>query len=158
MRFWFILLLALMACGPSSTQIKQAKTAHYNVEADVLLGLAIEAAQRDYKIGQVDQQNLRFATEPQMYSPEGGRQSPGAGGFVSMSDRSVMLTLVVEVLKGELDNKHVVVTPVTLQVVSGSPKPRELKPDDPNLPGWVHGRVDSLAVAIYEAAKLFEVK
>lgn len=146
------MVLVAAACGPSTSQIKTAKLAHYKAPPATLLQLAIEAAEQDYKIGEVDETGTRFATAPQIYSPEGGRQSAGAGGFVNMSDRSVMLVLIVEIVAAE-QGHVVVVTPSTHQIISGSPKPRELRPDDPNLPGWVTGRVDALAVAIYEAAK-----
>lgn len=151
-----LLMVAVLGCGgPSSAEIKTAKTARYSAEPDILLDITLQVAQRDYKIGQVDALNRRFATAPQFYSKEGGRQSPGAGGFVSVSAGSVELMLVVEIVPAEspLDGHHVVVTPVTFQIVSGSPKPRELKPDDPSLPPWVLGRADALAVAIHAEAK-----
>lgn len=153
MRLLWLLLGVVLGCGgPSSAEIKDAKSAQYKADADVLMDIAIQVAQENYKIGQVDAANQRFATVPQFYSAEGGRQSPGAGGFVSISPGSVELVLVVEIVPGGV-GQHVVVTPVTFQVVSGSPKPRELKPDDPNLPPWVLGRADALAVAIHAQAK-----
>jgi hypothetical protein len=156
-RLWLVVVLALIACGPSTAQVKEAKMARYAAPSATLYKVAIEVAKQDYKIGETDADGARFATEPQIYSPEGGRQSPGAGGFVTMGDRSIMLALVVEVLTADGGNQVVTVTPNTFQMLSGSPKPRELMPDDPNLPGWVHGRVDALAVAIYNAAKQHSV-
>ena len=38
-------------------------------------------------------------------------------------------------------------------MLSGSPKPRELKPDDPFLPPFVLGRADELQFEIYERAQ-----
>lgn len=153
MRLLRLLLVVVLGCGgPSSAEIKDAKSAQYKADADVLLDIAIQVAQENYKVGQVDAANKRFATVPQFYSAEGGRQSAGAGGFVSISPGSVELMLVVEIVPGGVGH-HVVVTPVTFQMVSGSPKPRELKPDDPNLPPWVLGRADALAVAIHAQAK-----
>jgi hypothetical protein len=147
-----MVVLAVAGCGPSTQEVKTAKTARYKTDGRALFDIAVAVAEQDYKIGEVDAAGLQFATQPQFYSPEGGRQSPGAGGFVNMSDRSVQLAIVVEIVKAD-DRFVVVVTPHTMQVISGSPKPRELAPDDPNLPGWVHGRVESLYVGIYNAAK-----
>jgi hypothetical protein len=45
------------------------------------------------------------------------------------------------------------VTPQTFQVLSGSPKPRELMPDDPYLPPFVLGRADELSFEIYDHAR-----
>ncbi|HLL24871.1 MAG TPA: hypothetical protein VK427_22210 [Kofleriaceae bacterium] len=147
-----MLVLAFVGCGPSNQEIKMAKMAHYKAPTTTLFDIAISVAERDYKIGEIDQGNARFITASQIYSPEGGRQSAGAGGYVQMSDRSIMLSLLVEVLESP-EGQVIAVTPQTFQMISGSPKPRELTPDDPNVPGWVHGRVDALSVAIYEAAK-----
>jgi hypothetical protein len=152
---WLVLvfLLVVAACGgPSTAEVKSAKTAQYTASPQALYDVAVQVAQQDYKIGRNDPATLVFATEEQMYSANGGRQSAGAGGVIQYSEGSVVLSLVVEVVKTERGHA-VVVTPKTFQVVAGSPQPRELAPDDPNLPGWVSGRVDALAVGIYEAAK-----
>lgn len=147
--------IAAAACGPSSAEIRTAKTATYQTSAMDMYKVALETAAEDYKIGETNDEQAVFATVPQWYSPEGGRQSTGAGDFVQLDDRSVQLSLVVEVV--ELDDQHVAVkvTPVTMQHLSGSPQPRELAPDDPNLPGWVTGRAESLQLAIYNHAKQF---
>lgn len=149
---WLVVLVILAGCGPSNSEIKTAKAAQYSAAPATLFEVALQVAERDYKVGDVDREGARFATAPQIYSPEGARQSPGAGGFINMSAGSISLSLFVEVLEADRGNV-VVITPKSFQFIAGSPKPRELAPDDPNLPGWVHGRVDSLAVAIYDAAK-----
>lgn len=153
-----VLVAAIAACGPSSAEIRTAQTATYKTSPEVLFGIAEQTAQEDYKIGEVDEKQLMFATQPQWYSPEGGRQSVGAGDFVQLDDRSINLTLVVEVVEMDMGNQAVKVTPKTFQHLSGSPQPRELAADDPNLPGWVHGRADSLQLAIYEHAKQYAAK
>jgi hypothetical protein len=149
-------LLVVAACGgPSTAQVATAKTAQYSAPPVTLFDIAIQVAQQDYKIGDSDPANGQFITVGQMYSPEGGRQSPGAGGVVQFGNGYIQLSLVVEVRTIDPTKVMVVVTPKTFQMVSGSPKPRELQPTDPNLPGWVHGRADALAVAIYENAKQY---
>jgi hypothetical protein len=153
----WLLVLFLVACGPSNAEVKTAKSAHYATTAQSLYETAIQVAQQDYKIGETDPENMRFKTAPQMYSAEGGRQSPGAGGYVQFGNGSIRLELLVEVLPAD-GQQIVVVTPISYQAIAGSPKPRELAPDDPNLPPWVTGRVDALSVAIYEAAKQHAVQ
>ena len=77
---------------------------------------------------------------------------------MNIVDRSIRLQLVVELTDPE-DKYHLVtVTPKTFQHISGSPQPRELAPDDPNLPGWVQGRVDSLHVEIHKRLQNYAVK
>ena len=51
----------------------------------------------------------------------------------------------------------IAVTPRTWQYLAGSPQMRELAPEDPNLPPFVHGRADALAVAIHDRAKGFAI-
>jgi hypothetical protein len=132
--------------------------ATYEATKADLLRLAIEAAAEDYKIGDIDVATNTFATQAQWYSKEGGRQSAGAGDYVQIEGGSVNVHFVVQVV--EMDDKSVVVTvtPKTFQHVGGSPQPRELAPDDPNLPGWVTGRTESLQLAIYNHAKQFARK
>ncbi|MCW5805078.1 MAG: hypothetical protein KIT31_22090 [Deltaproteobacteria bacterium] len=148
-------MLAIVAgCGASSAQIMAAKTAEYRAGGGQLLDLAIQAAQEKYRIGEVDGPGRRFITAAQFYNPEGGRESAGAGDVVQVLPGSVRVQFLVEIVEqGEV--ARVVVVPRTFQVVQGSPQPRELQPDDPNLPPWVHGRVDALYVAIHERAKRF---
>jgi hypothetical protein len=150
----------LWACGPSTAQIVAAKTARYSGEPAEIFDAVEEVIVQDYKIGdrQRDPKLLVVMTAPQWYSPEGGRQSAGAGDYVQLSDRSVELSLKVEVLAVSNTSILVEVTPHTLQYLSGSPQPRELRPDDPNLPPWIGGRVDSLYVAINERLKSYETK
>ncbi len=148
-----VVWVAILGCGASNAEIRTAKSATYTVAPQALFDTALQVTQQTYKLGEIDAANGRFATDPQMYSAEGARQSPGAGGFVSMDGNSIMLSLFVEIVAIDDTHHAVVVTPKTFQLVTGSPKPRELAPDDPNLPPWVSGRVDSLAVAIHEQAK-----
>jgi hypothetical protein len=148
-----VLVMALAACGPSSAEIKTAKTTTYQMSGHDLLQVAEQAAQEEYKLGDVNEGELTFITQPRYYGPEGDLESPGAGGFVQMQDHSVQLSFIVQVTELAGGDSAVSVTPKTFQVLSFSPKPRELAPDDPNLPGWVHGRTDQLAMEIYELAK-----
>jgi hypothetical protein len=155
---WCVAVAAVTGCGPSNAQIQTAKAAQYKAPGQTLLDVAIQVAQQKYKIGGVDAQALTFATVPQFYTKEGGRISATnefTGDFVSASEGDVQLTLVVEIVATDPEHVVVNITPKTLQVVAGSPQPRPLLPTDPDLPPWIHGRVDALAVAIYDAAKQY---
>ena len=149
----FLLALALAACGPSAAEIKTAKTTTYKMKASDMLELAENVARNDYGIADVDAENHSFITKPKFYSPEGDLESPGAGGFVQMRDRSVEVSFIVQVVEFGGGDVSVTVRPKTFQVISGSPKPRELTPDDPNLPPFVTGRADQLTLDIYREAK-----
>jgi hypothetical protein len=143
----------LAACGGTDHQVAMAKATEYNGADTQLFDLALQVTQQTYKIGETDPPGRRFVTAVQFYNREGGRQSAGAGDFINMSDGSISLQMLVEIVPTESGKHLILVTPVVTQVVSGSPKPRELKPDDPYMPGFVLGRVDTLTVEIYDAAK-----
>lgn len=151
-----VAFVLLVACGASSAEIKTAKTSTYIADAHQVLELAAAAAADEhYKIGDESGMALSFATAPKVYSSEGDLESPGAEGFVQMRAGSVMVSFIVQVVQVDPGHVAVSVTPKTFQMISGSPKPRELKPDDPYLPTFVTGRADALALAIYERAKSY---
>jgi hypothetical protein len=152
---WAIALM--FACGPSIAEIKTARQTTYRAPAGKILDLAIEAAQQNYKITQVSREEEAFVTQPRWYSPEGDLESPGAGGFLNLVDRSVEVGFEVKVVEAGSDEVAVAVTAKSFQFLKGSPQPRELAQDDPNLPPWVLGRVDALVLAIYDNAKGFAV-
>src|SRR5262245_9207036 len=128
MRSWLVVLVAV-ACGPSASEIKTAKTASYNTTPAHLLEIAEQVAQESYKLGDVEADG--FATQPQFYSSEGGMESAGAGGYVQVRAGSVRVTLHVKVIENAAHQVMVTVTPETYQMVEGSPQPRQLAPDDP---------------------------
>jgi hypothetical protein len=154
-----LLLLLAIGCGPSTAELRTAKAATYTANPTQLFKLAGEAVQNEhYKIADVDAEGLVFMTKPTFYGPEGDLQSQGAEGWVKTDNHSVQVAFVVRVVETDEHKAMVTVTPRTFQLISGSPQPRELKPDDPNLPTFVTGRADALAMAIYEYAKPYLAK
>lgn len=153
----FVMTMMIAACGgPSPQQIATAKSTTYTENAQALLDGAAEVVGQTYKIASIDQVSHVIYTEYQWYSPEGDRESPGAGDRVNARGGSVVLQLVISVVAvdgapGAGAHHAIVIVPKTRQLISWSPQPRELAPDDPNLPPWIHGRVDDLAVAIHDA-------
>jgi hypothetical protein len=153
------LALTVSACGPSSAEIKQAQTASYAGSPAEMFAIIEQIVGQDYKIAEVRRSDgYALVTDRQWYTPEGGRQSAGAGDYVQLDDRSVNLSLLVELVEMDMGRVMVTVTPTTLQFIAGSPQPRELKPDDPNLPPWVHGRVETLYVEIHKRLKPYVVQ
>ena len=157
MRNVVALAVALAACGPSASEIRTAREATYHADPQQLVQLAMAAAREHYPIGAIDPSGLAFMTAPRFYGPEGDLESPGAGGFVTMMPGSVQVSFIVHVVAVGEHVCTVTVDPKTFQLVSGSPKPRELAPDDPYLPPFVTGRADALALAIYQRARPYAV-
>ncbi len=153
----FVAWIAVVAgCGASAAEVKAAQTAQYQAPTETLFRVALETTAQDYKIAEQDASRAILITASQWYSPEGGRESAGAGDVSQVVDHSIMLMMIVEVISVDEGHSYIKVTPKTFQHLSGSPKPRELMPDDPNLPGWVTGRVEELQLAIYKNAKQYE--
>jgi hypothetical protein len=157
--FAFIVVAVVASCGPSTAQIKEAKAAEYKAPAKQVLDVALQVAQLKYKIGVIDPDALKFATAPQWYTREGGRISPNNDGnngdFVNAGGGDIQVSLIVAVHLVPLERVVVSVTPKTYELIVGSPQPRELQVDDPNLPPWVLGRADTLALAIHKHAKQY---
>jgi len=164
MRVVFAMFIATLiaSCGPSAGQIKEAKSAEYTAQPKQILDIAIQVAQQKYKVGAIDPDGLKFATVPQWYSREGGRISPNTDGrngdFVNASGGDVQVSLIVAVHLLPRDRVVVSVTPKSFELIAGSAYPRELTPEDPNLPPWVLGRANTLALAIYKYAKPYIAK
>ena len=159
----WLVVAVIAACGPSSAEVKTAKAAHYTGNAPEMFDIIEQTVAENYKIGDArrsseNDSGFILATVPQWYSPEGGRESAGTGGFVNITDHSINLSIAVELMAADGGGYVVVVTPKTFQALTGSPQPRELKPDDPNLPGWVQGRVDELALAIHKRLEKYAVQ
>lgn len=160
LKLMVVSVLLIVGCGPSTAEIKTAKETTYVGDAVDIFNAAQQVVGENYKlqdVGRADE-GFRLVTVEQWYSPEGGRQSAGGGDFVQVVDRSVLLQMIVDVVPTASDRVVIQVTPRTLQHISGSPKPRELAPDDPNVPGWVTGRVDQLHHDIYKGLQRYVVK
>lgn len=155
-----LVMVTMVACGPSAAEIKTAKSASYTGNASEIFDGVMAAVSESYQVGDAkrDGQEYMLVTVPQWYSAEGGRESAGAGDMVQVRGGSVQVRFVVDLVPTDASHFAVTVTPKTFQVVSGSPQPRELTPDDPNLPGWVHGRVDTLHLAIHKRLQNYTVQ
>ena len=160
LKLMVVSVLALVACGPSTADIRRAKETTYVGDPGEIFNAAQQVVAETYKIDDAgrSEEGFRLVTVEQWYSPEGGRQSAGGGDFVQLVDRSVLLQMIVDVVPGASDRAVVQITPRTLQHISGSPKPRELAPTDPNLPSWVTGRVDQLHHDIYQGLQRYVAK
>jgi len=156
MRRGLLVVAIATACGPSSSEVRTARETLYNADPHVILKLAAEAAEGEkYRIGSVDEHEMTFVTAPKFYSSTGDLESAGADNIVVIRPGSLRVEFIVRVLAADPHHVGVTVTPRTFQAIAGSPKPRELGPDDPYLPSFVTGRADALSLAIYQRAKSY---
>jgi len=152
------LVIVAAACGPSNAELRTAKTAVYRGDVARILALAEQGAlDEHYKVGDVDDGHLTFETVGRFYSPEGDIQSEGAEGFVHVDHHSVKVSFIVTVAQTDTQQYMITVVPRTWEYLAGSPQMRELAPEDPNLPPFVKGRADALALAIYERTQGYAI-
>ncbi|MFT3691755.1 MAG: hypothetical protein QM831_01355 [Kofleriaceae bacterium] len=152
-----IALVVLGACAASTAELNTAKTARYKVDGAQLLQMSEQAAaDKNYKIGAVDDGHLQYETVPKWYSAEGDLETAGADDYTTIRPHSVRVSFVVQISQADSNDFVVTVTPHTWQFV-GTPQLRPLEPADPNLPPWVKGRADALNLAIYDVAKGYVV-
>jgi hypothetical protein len=128
-----------------------------------MIEVAKQAINADYKVGGVNQGDCtsdegactaELITTDRYYGPEGDFEGIGAGDTVHIQKGSVDSLLIVALHRTGPHTIVVEVIPKTFQFI-GTPKPRELTPDDPNLPPFIHGRVDALAFKVYQLGKKF---
>jgi hypothetical protein len=151
-------LLLAAACGPDLAQITRAHDAHYQGDPSAMFQAAEEAATGEhYKIDEDDADQRAFVTVNRMYGPEGDLESQGSGGFTQMRDRSIVLQFTVRIVPAE-QAFAVEIEPHIQRAFVDRPNTDQLAPDDPSVPGWVHGRTDELAVAIHDALAAYEVR
>lgn len=151
-------VIALVACGgPSNQEIASAKQARYQGDKSLLFRTAKAAAEEKGKIAKEDEAALGFQTVGRWYTTE-GILAPGSDeDFKNIPDKSIRLTLVVRLLP-DADKWIVQVEPSMLRRIAGSPQPEKVEANDPSVPGFVQGQVDSMQFTIWNALKQYEVK
>jgi len=153
--------LALAACGPGSSEVKAARTAHYKGDKMEIFNAERHAVEAKFKLEQVDETKLGFKTVGTWYNPEGGiaqdNSSPTSNTRSMVPDKSINIQYVVG-LKPDGDAWVVEVKPILNRYHAGSPQPEPLKEDDISVPGWVGGKTDAVALDIHSALAQWEVK
>lgn len=154
---WLFLLLVVVGCGPSGREVAMAKQARYQGDKLAIFNAAKTATEAKYQIQKSDETQLGLQTIGRWYNPEGQAVAAGMDNPDAVPDQSLNIALVVEVLP-EGTSYVVQVRPIIARWTKGIPKPQPVEAKDPSLPGWVNGKADQLAFAIYEALKPYEVK
>jgi hypothetical protein len=147
MRRLLVIGLALAACGPSSSEIKQAKTARYTCEYDQIFQTAVEVIEQETPpLGATDEGRGIAASEFRWHSESGMRKEKGATR-VNPGD----VGFVVEVAIGKDDaGFHVRTLPRIFSQSPDSPQGREMSREDANWPGWADAKADAVQVQIHE--------
>jgi len=161
---YILIACALVACGPSNSEVKSAKEAHYRGDKIAMFNALRGAVEEKFKLQKSDETTLGLETIARVYTPEGMLANEGnseknkSGGYNSMfPDNSIIMKFIVTML-ADGDSYVVRVKPMMERYHAGSPKTEPLREDDPSLPGWTIGKVDGVQLDIYNALKQYEVK
>jgi hypothetical protein len=156
-RRLFILAAAgalLAACGPSSAQIKQARDARYQGNRDEIFLAVAEAVGKEQPIDKRDPDEAALLTRGRWFEADGTYEDKAVReeDRMALTDGAIFLVFLVKVVGSE-PPFQVVIEPQVDQIRSGYSAPYRMKPGDPQMPGWVHGKVDDLQLAVYNRLK-----
>ncbi|MBK7078865.1 MAG: hypothetical protein IPH44_42035 [Myxococcales bacterium] len=147
-------MFALVACGPSSAQIKTARTARYHTTASAAFQAGVAALKdNDYKIQQVDPVAGRAITDVKWYEVDGTSMSRDSEGRPQMTSAGGIMFAVEIAVMPDADTFYVQVIPHVQQMKAGYSAPFDIKEGDGAMPGWVTGKLDNLYMSIYGALK-----
>lgn len=150
-------LVALVACGPSGKQVATAREARYQGDRQQIFAVIKQTVAESYQIERADDMALGLQTQGHWYNPEGQSISANISDARDVPDRSLNVSLVVELLP-DGDRLVVSVKEHIMRYIKGRPNPDLLDEKDPSLPGWVHGKSENLQVAINQALRSYEAK
>ena len=138
--FFLLAVFALVACGPSSAQIKTARTARYHTTASAAFQAGVAALKdNDYKIQQVDPVAGRAITDVKWYEVDGTSMSRDSEGRPQMTSAGGIMFAVEIAVMPDADTFYVQVIPHVQQMKAGYSAPFDIKEGDGAMPGWVTG-------------------
>jgi hypothetical protein len=147
---------SLGGCGPSATQVREAREARYPGPRDHVFAAVERALGEEHPIATADPAQGVLVTDVRWFDPEGfheDRPEITVGGerevVSTVHDGSLRLAYVVRVVPAGPSSHRIVVEPEVVQYRVSYKALRPMAPDDPELPGWVGGKVDALALALH---------
>src|SRR5436853_1458600 len=132
-----VLVVAAIGCGPSGKEVQTAKAAHYRTQAGRIYSIALDVAEKKFKIYQKDDDKEIFLTLPKWYTEDGQSETGGAEDTVMVREGSLQVGLLVGVETDEDGRSTVRIVPVLQRYRMGL-QPQKLEPNDPSIPGWVY--------------------
>lgn len=151
--FAVVAVFAFVACGPSSAQIRTARTARYKTTASAAFQAGMSAlSANDYKVAAADPVAGKARTVVRAYEADGTYAARNSDDEVAPKDGMVFLAIDIAVVP-DGDAFRVEVTPLAEQFRNGYAKTFPLGPEDPAMAGWITGKVDNIYLSIHEALK-----
>jgi hypothetical protein len=139
--------VAASACGPSSSEIKQAKDAVYTCELDQIVQAAVEVVKEETPpLGGVDHEIGTVTSAFRWHSASGMRKK---AGVADVGQGDVGFQLEVAAASAERGFRLRVIPRVFSQSPD-SPRGREMTHEDANWPGWADAKADTVQFKIHE--------
>jgi hypothetical protein len=148
----FLAAAFVVACGPSTKQVKSAQTARYKASVETIFTIAEETAKESHAIKESDAARGAFITEAKWYTPEGGVENAGVEAQ-KLADNSLQIAMLVRVVP-DGDAVKVEVVPLVMRYRLGQTQLEKVEAEDASLPGWVGGKAEALQLSIHEKAKV----
>jgi hypothetical protein len=137
----------LSSCGPSSAEIKSARTAHYSCDYEQVFKAAFEEAQAQQPpIARADPERGVIVTDFRWHDENGLRKKRGAA-IIGEGDVGLAIALAIErrtpgwFISGE---------PFIFTHLVGSPRGQEIGRDHGDWPAWADTKVDKLLIGIHQ--------
>lgn len=152
-RSLFLAALAaavLVACGPSAA-LKEARGARYQGTRDEVF-LAVNDALKAEKqvVERSDPEQAALLTRGRWFEKDGTYEDKALDDTAVLAeDGSIFLAFIVRV-EGDAAPFRVVVEPSVDQVRSGYSALYHMNPDDPQMPGWVTGKLEKLELGLHK--------
>lgn len=136
----------IAGCGPSSSEIKEARSARYTCEyGDVFRAVAETVKEETPPLATANPEQGIVASEFRWHSSSGMRKEAGAA-VVGQGDVGFIAELAIG--KAEGGGFTIQGLPRVFEQSPDSPRGRELTHEDANWPAWADGKIDKIMVAI----------
>lgn len=141
-------LTTAAGCGPSSKDVQNARSAHYQTDRSKVFQASIDALERaGYQIAVADPDAGTLRTAMRIFDGEGGSVK------TAWSDRDQLVSLELELhVITDTGGTRLEITPIGFESRPGY-KRAPLKPSQPPMSSWIAGKVDRMYVAIHDTLK-----
>jgi hypothetical protein len=144
--------LLLVACGPSSAQIKSARTARYNASASEVFQAAVAGLKDNQPVDKADPVTSTAYSKGRWYEGDGTYVAKDANDNPVVTTGAVVVAFEVKVVP---DGAHfgVEVIPHVQQYRDGYSALFEIQPGSEQMPGFIIGLTDSIYLSIHGRLK-----
>lgn len=138
--------VALAACGPSSAEIKQARTATYTCDVDQIVQAAVAVVKEETPpLGDVDREIGKVTSAFRWHTASGMKK---AAGSAVLDEGDLGFQLEVEVASAD-PGYRLRVIPRVFSQSPDTPRGREMSREDANWPGWADGKAETVQLEIH---------